>query len=348
LERILTYNEAIKEATDQEMGRDPSVLVMGIGVDDFKGIYGTTSGLVEKYGADRVFDTPIAEDGMTGVAIGAALAGMRPIHVHIRMDFLLLAMNQLVNIAAKSHYMFGGAVSVPIVVRAVIGRSWGQGAQHSQGLQSLFMHIPGLRVVAPSTPYDAKGILVESIRDNNPVIFVEHRMIHSQKSHVPEEDYTVPLGKARVLTEGDDVTIVGISYMAVESFRAWSHLKDAGISAEVIDPVSLSPLDIDTIVESVKKTGRLIVVDCAWTSCGASAEIVAQVSERLEDVREIRHRRMGFAPVVCPTTKDLENLYYPDAQKIAAEAYSLVRGNGSTWMPEAIPAQEIVEFRGPF
>jgi pyruvate/2-oxoglutarate/acetoin dehydrogenase E1 component len=254
----------------------------------------------------------------------------------------------LVHIAAKSHYMFGGAVSVPIVVRAVIGRSWGQGAQHSQGLQSLFMHIPGLRVVAPSTPYDAKGILVESIRDNNPVIFVEHRMIHSQKSHVPEEDYTVPLGKARVLTEGDDVTIVGISYMAVESFRAWSHLKDAGISAEVIDPVSLSPLDIDTIVESVKKTGRLIVVDCAWTSCGASAEIVAQVSERLEDVREIRHRRMGFAPVVCPTTKDLENLYYPDAQKIAAEAYSLVRGNGSTWMPEAIPAQEIVEFRGPF
>ncbi|TMJ08413.1 MAG: alpha-ketoacid dehydrogenase subunit beta, partial [Bacillati bacterium ANGP1] len=159
MERILTYAEAVREATKQEMARDPSVIVLGIGVDDFKAVYGTTRGLLEKFGPERVFDTPLSEDGMTGVAIGAAMAGLRPIHVHIRMDFVMLAMNQIVNIAAKARYMYGGTVSVPIVVRSVIGRSWGQGAQHSQALQALFMHVPGLRVVAPSTPYDAKGCL---------------------------------------------------------------------------------------------------------------------------------------------------------------------------------------------
>src|SRR5580692_2962644 len=181
MERIITCGEAIREAIDQEMALDERVIVLGQGIDDAKGMWGTTLRLQGKYGHDRVFDTPLAEDGMTGIAIGAALAGLRPIHVHIRMDFLLLTMNQLVNIAAKSRYMFGGQVSVPIVVRSVIGKSWGQGAQHSQGLHSLFMHIPGLKVVAPSTPYDAKGALIASIRDNNPVMFVEHRMLHFQK-----------------------------------------------------------------------------------------------------------------------------------------------------------------------
>src|SRR5580658_1672719 len=209
MDRVLTYSQALHEAIEQEMQRDSSVFMMGQGIDDFKGFYGTTTGLARKYGADRVFDTPLSEEGMTGVAIGAALAGMRPIHTHIRMDFMLLAMNQIINMAAKSRYMFGGQVSVPIVIRCVIGRSWGQGAQHSQGLHGLFMHFPGLRVVAPTTPYDAKGCLIQSIRDGNPVIFVEHRMIHFQKGHVPEEPYTVPLGKARVLGQGKDVTLVG-------------------------------------------------------------------------------------------------------------------------------------------
>src|SRR5438552_9420917 len=229
MDRILTYAEALLEATEQEMARDSSVILLGIGVDDFKGTWGTTKDLHLKFGSDRVFDTPIAEDGMTGVAIGAALAGLRPIHVHIRMDFLLLAMNQLVNIAAKSRYMYGGQVSVPIVVRSVIGRSWGQGAQHSQGLHSYFAHVPGLKIVAPSTPYDAKGCLIASIRDNDPVMFVEHRMIHFQKGHVPQDLYTVPFGKARVLTEGTDVTLVGISYMAVECLRAQKYLSEIGI-----------------------------------------------------------------------------------------------------------------------
>jgi len=348
MERILTSAEAIQEATEQEMARNLSVIVLGLGVDDFKGVYGTTKGLVEKFGRERVFDTPLSEDAMTGVAIGAALAGLRPIHVHIRMDFVVLAMNQLINIAAKSRDMYGGAVSVPIVVRSIIGRSWGQGAQHSQGLHSFFMHVPGLKVVAPSTPYDAKGCLIQSIRDDNPVMFIEHRMLHYQEGHVPESEYTVPFGKARVLVSGRDITLVGISYMAVECLRAQRYLDEVGISAEVIDPVSLTPLDLDTIVESVRKTGRLIVVDTAWTSCGASAEIVARVIERLQGSKEIRLCRMGFEPVTCPTTKNLETLFYPNAQKIASAAYSLVHSNGKFWMPTGVGAREIMQFRGPF
>ncbi|MBI4641096.1 MAG: alpha-ketoacid dehydrogenase subunit beta [Candidatus Tectomicrobia bacterium] len=348
MDRILTYAEAIHEATALEMARDPSVIVFGLGVDDFRGIYGTTKGLVDQFGHERVFDTPLSEDAMTGAAIGAALAGQRPIHVHIRMDFLLLGMNQIINIAAKSRYMYGGTVSVPIVIRSIIGRSWGQGAQHSQGLHALFMHIPGLKVVAPSTPYDAKGCLTESIRDNDPVMFVEHRMLHYLKGHVPEENYTVPFGKARILAPGTDITIVGISYMAVECLRAQHQLADIGISAEVIDPISLSPLDIDTIAESVTKTGRLLVVDSAWTMCGASAEILTRVIEQLQGTKEIRVRRMGFEPVICPPTPSLETLFYPNAQTIASEAYTLVYNNGRRWMPAAIEVPEIIEFRGPF
>lgn len=347
-ERIKTYAEALREATEQEMERDPSVMVMGIGVDDFRGIWGTTKGLHEKFGRERVFDTPLSEDAMTGVAIGAALAGMKPIHVHIRMDFMLLAMNQLVNIAAKMSSMFGGAVSVPIVVRTIIGRSWGQGAQHSQGLHSLFMHTPGLKVVAPSTPYDAKGCLIESIRDPNPVIFVEQRMLHFMKGHVPEELYTVPFGKARVLRPGTDVTLVGISHMAMECLRAARHLTEIGINAEVIDPVSLAPLDIETIAESVRKTGRLLVADTAWTNCGATAEIATQVAERLQRDRSIQIARMGFAPVVCPPAKSLEKLFYPTPQTIAQKAYELVYGNERMWVPSGEVSPEMVEFKGPF
>jgi pyruvate dehydrogenase E1 component beta subunit len=341
-----SYGAAVREALEQEMQRDQRVFLMGQGIDDFKGFYGTTLGLAERFGHQRVFDTPLAEESMTGVAIGAALAGLRPVHTHIRMDFLLLAMNQLVNIAAKSRYMYGGQVSVPLVVRTVIGRSWGQGAQHSQGLHALFMHIPGLRVVAPTTPYDAKGMLTASIRDDNPVIFVEHRLLHAQKGDVPDEPYTVEFGKCRVLAQGSDVTLVGISHAAVECLRAAESLRRVGISAEVIDPLSLSPLDADGLAASVRRTGRLLVVDSAWTFCGASAEIVAAVAERLD--RPFRFRRMGFAPTVCPTSKPLENLYYPNAQTIASAAFELFDSSGATWRPEAIDAPEILEFKGPF
>jgi len=339
---------ALREATIQEMERDPRVLLMGQGVDDHKGFYGTTLGLAERFGPRRVFDLPLCEEGTTGIAIGAALAGMRPIHTHIRMDFMLVAMNQIVNTAAKSRYMYGGQVSVPLVIRAVIGRGWGQGAQHSQGLHSMFMHVPGLRVVAPVTPYDAKGMLITSIRDDNPVIFVEHRMLHSQEGYVPEESYQVPFGKARTLAAGRDITIVGISHSAIECMRARDALATVGIDAEVIDPLSLSPLDVETLASSVARTGRLLVVDTAWTACGASAEIVAAVGEALGGQAAFRYRRMGFAPVVCPTAKSLERLFYPNAQTIAQAAYELVTGDKDGWKPEAISAPEILQFRGPF
>lgn len=348
MERLLTYADAIREATEQEMDRDPSVILFGLGVDDFKAIFGTTKGLLERFGPNRVSDTPLAEEAMTGVAIGAALAGLRPIHVHTRMDYLLVAMNQLVNAAAKLRYMSGGAVSVPIVVRATIGRSWGQGPTHSQGLHALVMHVPGLKVAAPSTPYDAKGLLIESIRDDNPVVFVEHRMLHYQQGHVPAESYTVPFGKARVLARGDDVTLVGISYMALECLRAQRALEEAGVHADVIDPVSLSPLDADAIVESVRKTGRLVVVDTSWTFCGATAEIVARVIERLQGERRVQVHRMGYAPVACPTTKNLQDLFYPTVEQIASAAYRIVRGDAGAWAPAAVEAPELVAFKGPF
>jgi pyruvate/2-oxoglutarate/acetoin dehydrogenase E1 component len=348
VDRTLSYAEAIHEATEGEMARDPSVVVFGLGVDDFRGIYGTTTGLAEKFGGDRVFDTPLSEDAMTGVAIGAALGGLRPIHVHIRMDFLLLAMNQLINMAAKMRYMFGGAASVPLVVRAIIGRSWGQGAQHAQGLHAMFMHVPGLKVVAPTTPYDAKGCLVTAIRDDDPVIFVEHRLLHALRGPVPSGEYAVPFGRARLLVSGHDVTLVGISHMVVECLRAERHLAGAGISAEVIDPVTLSPLDTDTIVESARKTGRLLVVDTAWLTCGASAEIVTRVVERLQGERQVRVGRLGFPPVTCPPAPDLERLFYPDGARIASTAYRLVRERGPAWSPDPGEAPEIREFRGPF
>src|SRR5205809_4292416 len=197
-QRTLSFVDAVREATALEMARDPSVVVFGLDVDDPKAIQGTTRGLAEKYGPERVFGTPLSEDAMTGTAIGMALAGLRPIHVHIRMDFLMLAMSQLINVAAKARYMYGGRVSLPLVVRAMIGKSWGQGAQHSQGLYSFFMHVPGLKVVAPSTPYDAKGCLVAAIRDDNPALYVEHRLLHFHHGPVPESAYTVKPGKARV------------------------------------------------------------------------------------------------------------------------------------------------------
>ncbi len=346
--RAITYAEALREATDQEMSRDPAVIVMGLGVDDCKGIYGTTRGLLEKFGPARVFDTPLAEDGMTGVAVGAALGGLRPIHVHIRMDFLLLAMNQIVNVAAKSRYMYGGSICVPLVIRSIIGKSWGQGGQHSQGLYSLFMHVPGLKVFAPTTPYDAKGCLIRAIRDDNPVLFVEHRLLHYQKGLVPEEPYAVPFGKARLLEKGGDITLVGVSYMAVECLRAHAYLRQKKIEAEVIDPVSLSPLDTETIVGSVRRTGRLLVVDCGWITCGAGAEIIARVMERLQAEREIRIHRMGFAPVTCPTTRNLEEQFYPNARTIAARAYKMVHQGRGDWLPLPEQPLEAVEFKGPF
>ena len=345
--RTLTYAQALYEAVHQEMERDPTVFVMGLGVDDEKGMYGTTRDLHKTFGPERNFDTPLAEDAMTGVAIGAAMAGMRPIHVHQRMDFLMLCMNQLVNIAAKQSYVFAGAYKVPLVVRAIIGRSWGQGAQHSQAFHSYFMHVPGLKVVAPVTPHDAKGCMIAAIRDNNPVIFMEHRMLYGFEGIVPEHPYEIPFGKARILAEGNDVTIVGISHMVVECLRASQLLDQVGISAEVIDPVSLSPIDMETIALSVEKTGHLVVVDNGWMACGAGAEIISRLLE--QGGNPFKAKRIGFLATPCPTTKSLENIFYPDARSIALDVYTLVKPSASRqWTVPTIEQREITEFRGPF
>ena len=348
--RLLTYVDALREAVAQEMRRDPSVFVFGLDTDDHKAIQGSTRGLVEEFGPERVFGTPLSEDAMTGVAIGAAMAGMRPIHVHIRMDFLMLCMNQLVNIAAKSRYMYGGQVKVPLVVRSMIGKSWGQGAQHSQGLHAMLMHVPGLKVVAPSNAHDAKGCLIAAIRDDNPVIFVEHRLLYFTDAFVPEEPFEVPFGRARVCPRGADITIVGISNMMVECLRAHELLADVGIEAEVIDPISLVPLDIDTIIRSARRTGRLLVVDNAWTNCGASAEIIARVAESSVNGKPLALRRMGYAPTTCPTTPVLEREFYPDPAKIAQTAYAMVRPGGAAWKPDQERAKLAYQhkFRGPF
>ena len=347
-DRILTYVDALREAVTQEMRRDNDVFLFGLDVDDHRGIQGSTTGLVDEFGPDRIFTTPLSEDAMTGMAIGAAMAGMRPIHVHIRMDFLMLCMNQLVNMAAKSHYMYDGQVSVPMVVRCMIGKSWGQGAQHSQGLHSMLMHVPGLKVVAPSNAYDAKGLLISAIRDNNPVIFVEHRLLYYTDAYVPEELYEVPFGKAKTVRKGDDITIVGVSNMLVECLRAQELLAEIGISAEVIDPVSLAPLDADTIAASVNRTGNLLVVDNAWTSCGASAEIMASVMERVD--APIKARRIGFAPTTCPTTPVLEDHFYPNPVTIAQSVHTLLRPGAVEWRPDPERAKLAyqAQFRGPF
>jgi len=346
VERRISYSAAIREALAAEMARDPRVFVMGQGVDDFKGCYGTTKDLHRDFGRERSFDTPLSEDAMTGVAIGAACAGLRPIHTHIRMDFVLLSANQLINIAAKAHYMYGGALAIPLVVRGIIGRSWGQGAQHSQAVYATFAHTPGFKVVAPTTPYDAKGTMLAAIRDDNPVLYVEHRMLHFGVGHVPQEDYTVPFGVARVLAPGSDVTIVGVSHMAVESLRAHSLLAGHGVSAEIIDPVSLAPLDLATIARSVAKTRHLLVVDHDWVACGLSAEIVAGVLEHLDGSAGIKFSRMGMQPVTCPTAQNLERLFYPNPKTIASQAVKLL--SGESWIPEGEEAPELVEFRGPF
>lgn len=343
--RNLNYVDAIRESTEIEMTRDSNVVFFGLDVDDPKATFGTTKDLVPKFGAGRVFGTPLSEDAMTGVAVGLGLAGMRPIYNHYRMDFATLSMNQLINVAAKTHAMSGGEQHCPIVVKVLIGKSWGQGSQHSQSLYPLLMNIPGIKVCAPTTPYDIKGCLAYAVRDNNPVVIVEHRLCYFQNGPVPEGEYTVEPGRARVTVPGNDVTIVGISYQQIEAMRAAEYLKDVGVSAEVIDPIWLNPLDIDTIEASVRKTGRLIVVDNAWMQCGAGSEIIASLHERGV---VFKTQRMGFAPTPCPTTPSLEKFFYPSAESIAAGANDLVKGSKQGWLPEERSDLKQVEFKGPF
>lgn len=352
-DRHLTFAQAIREALDLCMERDPSVYVIGLGVPDPKGIFGTTAGLQGKYGSTRVLDMPTAENGMTGVAIGSALAGMKPVLVHQRLDFALLTLEQIVNQAAKWHYMFGGKLSVPIVIRLIVGRGWGQGPQHSQSLQSWFAHVPGLKVVMPATPRDAKGLLIASIEDPNPVIFFENRWLHGVHGDVPEGLCRVPLGRCKIVRRGTDVTIVASSHMVLEAVRATDILADAGVSAEVVDVRTLRPLDRAAIVRSIHKTGRLIVVDAAWKSCGFGAEILAIAAEDAFDALKRPPVRLGLADCPTPTTPALSLFCYPQSSDIVAAACAMCdvspefarRRRDVTSEPHDVPDRT---FTGPF
>src|SRR5437016_13288797 len=283
--RVLTYAEALNEALREEMRRDPRVFVMGedVAVWGGGGVFGVTRGLVEEFGPQRVRDTPISEEAIAALAVGAAVAGARPVAEFMYADFMGLAMEPIVNQAAKLRYRFGGKAKVPVVIRAQEGAGRGNAAQHSQSLEAWFCHIPGLMVVTPSTPADAKGLLKSAIRDDNPVIFLEHKVLYFSKGPVPEGDYTIPLGVADVRREGRDVTVVGIHTMVGKALQAADQLAAEGIELEVIDPRTLVPLDEQTIIDSVKKTGRLIVSHEAYTRGGYGGEIIARVVEAAFD-----------------------------------------------------------------
>jgi len=322
--RKLSYAAAIREALELALTRDEHVFVMGQGVDDPVGMFGITLGLHKKYGEDRVFDTPLSENALTGVAIGAALTGMRPIYMHNRPDFLLLAMDQIVNHASKWSYMFGGCIHVPIVIWAAVGRGWGGAAQHTQTLHGLFTHVPGLRLVMPSRPYDAKGLLITSIADNNPVIIIEHRWLFRQTGYVPEGLYAIPFGHGVVRRPGKDVTIVAISYMVIEALGAAQELQEQGIDIEVIDPRTLKPLDEEIILNSVKKTGRLIVADIGWKTGGVGAEIAALVSEKGFEYLKAPIRRVASLDIPTPASYALEAKFYPSKADIVSNCREIL------------------------
>ncbi len=322
-DRVISASEAIREALDQALAADGRVFIIGEGVADPKGIFGTTTGLVEKYGAKRIIEMPLSENGFTGVAIGAALMGQRPVIIHQRVEFALLAMEQMIGTAAKAHYVSGGKHSVPMVVRMIVGRGWGQGPQHSQSLEAMFAAVPGLKVVMPALPADAKGMLLAAIEDDNPVLFIEHRWIHYASGHVPETAEPAPLDGPRRIFDGGDVTVVGTSYMVLEAVRAAEALRDEGVGVDLFDLRVIRPLYPDKIIQSVKRTGRLVTVDTGGRSFGIGAEIAALVTEACFNELKAAPRRIGLPDHPTPSSRALAAAYYPTSGDIAAAAASL-------------------------
>lgn len=327
------------------MKKDRRVFIMGESVASSAGVFGTTREAYLNFGDRRVITTPLSENGFTGIGMGAALAGLYPIMVHDRNDFLMLAMDQIVNHIAKWSYIHNGKITLPLVIRALIGRGWGQGAQHSQSLQALFAHIPGLKVVMPSTPYLAKGLLLESIFDPGPVIFLEHRWLFSKEGKVPKGFYTVPLGKAVRHRKGKDITVIATSYMVYEAFVAASALEKEGIEVEIIDPLTLQPLDEKTIIASVKKTGRAIVVDTGWRRFGVTAEISSVISENAFSFLKAPVARIGLPHASTPASSELENHFYPSAKEIIRAARMLLP---MKVLKSKFHDRDRVVFTGPF
>ena len=324
--RTITYMKAINEALDQEMSRDPTVVVFGednVGghgaageMDAWGGVLGVTKGLYAKY-PDRILDTPISESAFIGAAVGAACSGLRPVAELMFVDFMGVCFDQIFNQGAKLRYMFGGKAKVPMVIRTMWGAGIRAASQHSQSLYSIFTHVPGLKVVVPSTPYDAKGLLISAIRDDDPVIFFENKVLYTIEGEVPEESYTIPFGEANLAREGGDVTIVAIGRMVSVALEAADELASSSVEAEIIDPRTTSPLDEDTIYETVEKTGRLVVVDEDNPRCGMAADIAALVAQNRFDDLQAPVQMVTAPHTPPPFTGSLEDLYVPSADKIA-------------------------------
>lgn len=315
-DRVLCYAQAINEALSQAMELDPHVYVMGQGINDKVGMFGATTNLYKKFGTKRVFDTPLSEAALTGIAAGSAMAGMRPFYCHNRPDFLMLAMDQIINHASKYSYMSGGQCCVPMVLWAVTGKGWGSAAQHSQALHGLFMHVPGLKVVMPTTPYDAKGLILSALADRNPVLIFEHRTLFNQEGAVPKQMYRIPLGKGVVRRKGSNVTIVAISEMVPYSLKAADLLKEDGISCEVIDLRTVKPFDKELILSSVNKTKRLVIADTGWKTGGVSAEISRTVYDACYQELQSAIQCVCLPDCPTPAAYSLEKAFYKDEKDI--------------------------------
>lgn len=310
--RSLTYAQAILEATDQAMRLSPDVVVLGQLVDTPAGIFGTTTGLVDTYGPERVQDFPVSENLMTATAMGASLTGLRPLIVHQRQDFMIYSLDAIVNWLSLWRFKSKSESAMPVTIRTIVGKGWGQGPQHSKSLHSWFAHLPGLRVAIPATAYDAKGLLLESIFSESPALFIEGRALYGMSEHVPEKPYRIRFGKAVVRRKGSDVTLVAIGAMVPVALRAAEEAASTGISVEVVDPRTLSPLDRETIIASVEKTGRLLVADPGWKSFGAAAEIIASVSESASSSLKTAPQRITLPDSHTPMSSSLEREYYPE------------------------------------
>lgn len=316
--KTITYRQALNEALAEELERDPAVFLAGEDIAIYGGAYGVTLDLWKKFGDERVRDTPISESAIVGIGLGAAMTGMRPVVEIMYIDFMPLALEQLNNQVAKIRYMFGGKCTVPLTIRTEGGAGRTLGAHHSQSLEAWLMHIPGIRVVMPATPFDAKGLLKSSIRDDNPVVFIEHKMLYNTKGEVPEEEYLLPIGKADIKRKGEDVTIISYSRMLLFSLEAAGVLEKEGISAEVIDLRTLLPLDIQTLIESVKKTNRVVIVEEDCKTGGVGAEVGMQIAEQAFDHLDAPIKRVAGADVPMPKSPVLEKLAIPDVARICA------------------------------
>ena len=311
----MSFPEAISLATSREMQKDSTVFAFGVDAQDHKRAFSSGKGISEQFGEKRYFGSPLSEAAATGIALGAALSGLRPIHIHLRADFLLLAMNQICNMISNISYLSAGKLQAPLVIRAVIGRGWGQGAQHSKSMHSIFAHFPGLKVVLPTNPQDAYSLLRTAIRDPNPVIFLEQRRLYDLVGDVDDE-LEVPIGKCSTVRSGKDITVIASSWMTIEALHAADILATREVSVEVIDVRTIAPLDTQTIVQSVSKTGRAVITDYDWVFCGFSAEVSATLVEQCFVSLKSPPTRIGFAHVPCPTSLPLERLFYPTAYDI--------------------------------